>query len=380
MHIIKYFFGGVPMYHLKRLWLLLSFPCAAVLISIARSSPSFSEAYAKGFYYRLSLLVNRITGLVPFSVSEILVYIFIVLIVFYIVHNIIKIIKGKTDRAETAVKFFANAVCAAGIIFLLYTLNCGINYYRYTFADTCGLNVKPSPKSELVELCSSLENRVNGLRPKVKTDKNSVMELSKPSIYDVANEAKKSYDKLNNNYPLLHSGYSSPKPVYFSKLMSYADITGMFFPFTFESDINTDVPAYTIPATMCHELSHLRGYMREDEANFIGYLACTKSADNDFRYSGDMLAFAYASSALYSSDSKAADKIFSGLNGGVKRDLAYNNAYWKQFEGPVADVSQKVNDNYLKANSQQDGVKSYGRMVDLLLAQQRAEKSGGSGR
>jgi hypothetical protein len=28
-----------------------------------------------------------------------------------------------------------------------------------------------------------------------------------------------------------------------------------------------------------------------------------------------------------------------------------------------------MNDSYLKANSQQDGVKSYGRMVDLLLAE-----------
>ena len=45
---------------------------------------------------------------------------------------------------------------------------------------------------------------------------------------------------------------------------------------------------------------------------------------------------------------------------------------WKQFEGPAAEISSAVNDAYLKANRQEEGVKSYGRMVDLLLAEQRA--------
>ena len=55
----------------------------------------------------------------------------------------------------------------------------------------------------------------------------------------------------------------------------------------------------------------------------------------------------------------------------VQRDLAADGAYWDQFEGPVAQVSNQVNDSYLKANEQEDGVKSYGRMVDLLLADYR---------
>jgi len=34
----------------------------------------------------------------------------------------------------------------------------------------------------------------------------------------------------------------------------------------------------------------------------------------------------------------------------------------------VADASTQMNDRYLKAHSQEDGVRSYGRMVDLMLA------------
>ncbi|MEI3307330.1 MAG: DUF3810 family protein [Eggerthella lenta] len=47
-----------------------------------------------------------------------------------------------------------------------------------------------------------------------------------------------------------------------------------------------------------------------------------------------------------------------------------------EVRGPGQDVSNAANDTYLKANNQSDGMRSYGRMVDLLLAEQRAEGEG----
>ena len=51
-----------------------------------------------------------------------------------------------------------------------------------------------------------------------------------------------------------------------------------------------------------------------------------------------------------------------------RKDLAENNRFWEQFEGAAAETHEKINDAYLRANGQQEGVKSYGRMVDLMLA------------
>ena len=50
--------------------------------------------------------------------------------------------------------------------------------------------------------------------------------------------------------------------------------------------------------------------------------------------------------------------------------------YWQQFESPVSEASQQVNNTFLQANMQQDGVKSYGRMVDLLIGLWRAGEIG----
>lgn len=360
---------------LRRLWILLAFPISFGLIYFASLRTGFAERYAESVYPPLSRAVNTVSSFAPFSVGEILVYVLIVLLLAAIVRFVIRMARGKGHRGMTAGKFVVNLLCAAGILFLLFTVNCGINYYRSTFAQTCGLKVKSSQKTELVRLCAGLASDSNALRAKEETDGSHVMELRSRGFQANAEKARIAFDGLSGKYPLLRAGYGAPKPVLASRLMSLCNITGMFFPFTFEANVNKDVPEYTIPFTMCHELSHLRGFMREDEANFIAYLACRNSSDADFRYSGTVEAFTYASNALFSADSGTAGKIYSGLSEGVRRDLQFNNQYWDRFKGPAADTATSVNNSYLKANSQKDGVQSYGRMVDLLLALQRSEQA-----
>ena len=358
----------------KRLWLLAFAPAAFLLSYIASRYPAFAEWYAITVYPVLSKSVNFVTSLVPFSIAELLIVLLIIGIVIYLIACIMKIIKGKGSRGKLLFLSLITPVCLASVLYFVFVLDCGINYSRYTFAQTSGLDVRPSSKAELAALCSALGDKVNVLRKEVKTDGKSVMELNSGNIYETAKKAQTAFDKVHQQYPLLSAGYGRPKPVISSRLMSWCNITGVFFPFTFEANVNVDVPSYSIPATMCHELSHLRGYMREDEANFIGYLACENSDDKDFQYSGDMLAFIYTYNALSAADGGAAGKVYEKLSDGVKRDLANDYAYWEQFEGPVAVAASAVNDSYLKANKQEDGVKSYGRMVDLLLAESRTKK------
>lgn len=360
---------------LRRLWLLLTFPAAFLLTALAAGNEGFAEGYANTVYPVLSRFGNRLTGMtLSFSFGEFFVYALLLFFAAALVRFLARLIREKENRALTAGKFFVNLLCAAGVLFFLFTGNCGINYYRTPFAQTCGLKVKASSKEELAKLCTVLAKSSNDLRAEVKTNPQTVMQLDSRQFSANSEKARSAFDRLSGTYPLLRSGYSGPKPVLASKMMSRCNITGMFFPFTFEANVNTDVPEYTIPFTMCHELSHLRGYMREDEANFIAYLACSQSTDMDFRYSGSVMAFTYASNALFSADGDTAGSIFSTLSEGVRRDLQFNNDYWNSFKGPAADAANSVNNSYLKANNQQDGVQSYGRMVDLLLALQRAGK------
>ena len=51
--------------------------------------------------------------------------------------------------------------------------------------------------------------------------------------------------------------------------------------------------------------------------------------------------------------------------------MAANTLFWDKYEGKVAETATKINDTYLKLNEQEEGVKSYGRVVDLMLAYYR---------
>ncbi|MDF2685660.1 MAG: hypothetical protein K0S55_841 [Clostridia bacterium] len=349
---------------LKRLWFLILLPISIIITAAARINVEFAEWYSTVIYPNMSIFINRISSLVNFSLAEIILILLVITVILYIVLYIFYILKSKNNYILNSIKFVLNIFIVFCIIIFIFTILNGINYHRMTFSDKIGLHVKPSSKALLIDLCKDLSLKANELKKMIKNDDF----IDYNNFKSIAEKAQNSYDKISDIYPNLIVGYDKAKPVFFSKIMSYSKITGFFFPFTFEANVNIDVPIYTIPATICHELTHLRGYMREDEANFISYLTCINSDSIDFQYSGIITAFIYATNALYKVDKAAYSEIYNNLNEGVKSDLKTGSDYWKQFDGLIANISNKVNDTYLKANNQKDGIESYGRMVDLLLS------------
>jgi hypothetical protein len=266
---------------------------------------------------------------------------------------------------------------AISLVYFCFLLLWGFNYYRSPFSTISGLDVRPSSVKELQELCSNLLSRANSLRTQVHENNAGVMKLSSGRQY-VLDAASKGYFNAAAVYPELGGKYGRPKGVLplMSTAMSYAGISGVYFPYTGEANVNTLITDSEFPFTACHEMAHQHGFSREDEANYIAYFVCTKHPDVDFQYSGVLMALIESTNALYSQDKNAFKTLRGQYSEGVLRDLKAINSFWQQYEGPINDVSTKINDAYLKANNQNEGVKSYGRMVDLLLAEYRANKSG----
>jgi len=174
--------------------------------------------------------------------------------------------------------------------------------------------------------------------------------------------------------PELKGVRSRPKPLLFSPAIAYTHIWGIYCPFTVESNVNMKIPTPMILSTMMHEMAHQLGFAREDEANYIAYLTCSLHPDADFQYAGALFALDYTLDTVYGLDGKAYRELYNGLDKKVRRDLAENGKYQEKYDGPIRRASSRSNDLYLKANHQEDGERSYGRMVDLLLAQYRYEK------
>lgn len=360
----------------KRVFLLVLLPVSFLITVLCKNHPWLAEElFAKRIYKWISVGYSWITSFIPISIAELIYLLCPVALLFFLLRFLFRLIKGKGDRLTIASRFLMNVACTASVLLFTYTMLCGVNYYRYSFTYYSGLTVQDSSVEELYDLCIDLSNQANSLREQVsETAEAGVFQLS-TTKRETAKKASKAMEHLSHQYPILSGWSAIPKSVLLSKYMSYTEITGVFFPFTMEANVNTDIEDFSIPYTMCHELSHLRGFMREDEANFLAYLACVNYDDVEFQYCGTMLALIHAGNALYKQDRQLYNELRETYSEAVMRDLIANNQYWSKFEDTIiSTVSNQVNDTYLKANSQTDGVQSYGRMVDLLIALWRKER------
>lgn len=249
------------------------------------------------------------------------------------------------------------------LIFFLFTVNCGINYHRTPFSERAGFSPQRYKEEDLEALCRYLVEEINRAAKDISLDEKGLCAL--PG--EVEEEARKAMRAAAEEYPELGGYYPRAKPVFSTWYLSWQLLQGVYSPFTVEANYNRGMPEHNKPSTICHELSHLKGFMREDEANFISYLACHASKSPEFRYSGNLMAYIYSGNALYAQNPESLYEIREGLCEQAKKDLWNHSVYWDAYRGTVSEVSDKVNDLYLKANAQSDGMKSYGRMVDLLL-------------
>jgi hypothetical protein len=359
----------------KRLWILLLFPIGLALTMLAARFPHVTErVFSRGIYPVMAGFFGQVFGFFRFSIAQFLLIAGIICLIVFLVRGIRGIVRAKGERGFTGVLFAVNILCVAAIIFTWFTLTSGLNYHRETFAQYAGLDVRPSSVEELEALSVELVDTLNAIRAALPEDERGVV-LVEQSFADMAQTASGAFAPLAERYTVLGGYTPRPKPVMGSRLMSYLNIVGIYSPFTFEANINTDIPAWGIPSTMMHELAHFKGFMREDEANFIAFIACRASDDPIFRYSGYMMAMIYTTNALHAADRERHAAVMGELSEGVLRDIRANREYWRQFETPVAEISTAVNNIYLRANLQQDGVRSYGMMVDLLLAERRERLS-----
>lgn len=359
---------------LKRKWILLLLPISVLIICICKTFPFVAEyVFARGIYRALAITLGLITRWFPFSVAEICIYLIPFAVVFFLGRLIYKIIKAKEKRVVILCKGILNLFCVISIGIFAFVLLCGTNYYRYRFETYLDYKVEEYTKTDLYELCDYLVDKVNVSRENVLVDKDGIMKSSYEDTGELLEVAGQVMHDFAKNYPSLRYSTGEVKPVLASRAMSYTETVGIYIPFTMEANINIDTVYYNQPVDAIHELAHLRGVMPEDEANYVAYLACISSDEADFVYSGYMLAYLYASDQLYGEDIELYKKIRSKLSDGVKADLKANNIYWKQFDTPtgnkIAKASNKLNNTYLNINGQEEGTKSYGMVVDLLIAE-----------
>src|SRR6185369_14752603 len=161
--------------------------------------------------------------------------------------------------------------------------------------------------------------------------------------------------------------FSNPKPLILSRLTSAAGISGFYIPFTGEVVFNEQVPPFDLPMVIAHHKAHQRGYAREDEANFVGYLACINSNEAYVRYSGYLYGLKILET-LSKGNPDRFNELLSRIGEGPKTDLRERSAFWERMQtSTLSAASRRLFSIYLRANRVHGGVKNYDEDVPLII-------------
>lgn len=347
----------------KRHWLLLISSLLVLLHLLTRSNYPLNRTLSEHFVRPIHRFLSQLNARVPFSVAEVLIGLAALAVLIALIRFVILLIL----RKQRLLRLYITVITLAGFAMTVYAGFCllwGVYYYGDDFAARSGLDAQPVSVQDLSAVTAYFADRCNEYSDQVPRNAKGAYIGDRQAILDRSPEL---YEQIQNVYPCLEGPPLRTKAVVFSRVMSYVDFTGFFFPFTAEANVNTDFPPSLFASTVAHEQAHQRGVAKEQEANFVAVIASLENGDPDYCYSSSLLAYIHLSNALYSVDRAAWQRIYRCLKPEILTDLQLNRSYWKQFETPVQTVSNAVYENFLYSYDQDLGLKSYGACVDLLV-------------
>ncbi len=262
------------------------------------------------------------------------------------------------------------ALCS--FVYLLHTLVFGLNYHAGSIADDIRMEQRPYTVEELASAATYYRDMANLLSDQLKRDANGDV------IFDdfdtLALQAADGFDTLVYDYSFpVFAGCTLPvKELGWANMYSAMGITGVTMGLTGEAAVNPQIPATSLPFTMCHEMAHRMSIATERDANFAAFLASMANEDIQFRYSGYFMAYRYCYSALVRMNTKesaaAAARVSTGLTDEMNHDMDAYNAFFNSKRNETATrVADTANDTYLKASGNDSGIASYGEVCDLLV-------------
>jgi hypothetical protein len=330
------------------------------LITLLEDHPAAVERYySRGLYPVICHVFHFIFNLFPFSIGDI-IYVLAIIGLIYLVFRFVRMLIRR--QWKPAVLLVCRVTIGVQVSIITFYVFWGMNYYRPSAAERLNLGDSTYNVADLKAVTAMLIDSANVYRQKINQ---ADLSRTNKSIYETAVKAVKKLDDGSPNFKAYDPGIKSSL---ITPLLNYLGTSGYYNPFTSESQVNYEMPVFVRPFVACHELSHQMGYGPEDEANFVGFIAATHSDDNFFRYSAYYLGVQEFMYTLRSQDSLARKELRKRISPAVLSDFKAERQYWLSYEGKLESVSSFFYDNFLKANNQPEGLKTYNRMVLLVLA------------
>jgi len=323
----------------------------------------WTPLYESSLYPFINTILLKVFHIFSFSIGDLVYFACILLLIFHI----FKVVQSK---GKSFVRYLLFWIWLSGLAHLLFHLHWGLNYLR-TPEIEFSLAEEPYTAEELYHFSLELAQRAEILFQRMQAQDSSFdlpfqpKQSPKQMFIDAFDTWNMLATTSSNEFKSICS--KSTKTSLYSTLLSYMGYSGYINPFTHEAQINVNIPKYNMPTTILHEMSHQTGVADEGVANWLGFRASVLSKHDYMQYSGYTYALKYCFRNLYQLDETLGDQLKERISPAVWANFIETERYFEKYASPLEFVSKHFYDLFLKYNKQQDGIKGYNRLVDVLL-------------
>jgi len=344
------------------------FFCICIVAACVHIACLLSEGFADFYNQNIGSFVRGvlayITKYLPFSLAETIIIAMPVIFATLIYISVKEY--RKSDLA--AIRCIVSLFSVLTLMYSIFVFGYGMGYHGTSLASKLKLEEKAVSAEELRYTAETILEELTPLLDKISyaDSGESYMPYSLDEMNDKMN---KTYKKAVEKYSFVQDLNSNIKFIVLSEPMTYTHISGVYSYYTGEANLNINFPDYTLPYTAAHEFAHQRGIAPENEANFVAFLVCMESDDSYIKYSAYVSMLEYVINALYYADSEMYYEVVSRMDVRIRYEMiAYSEFFEKYRQSVASEVSDAVNDTYLKTQGQSAGTASYGMVVDLAVA------------
>ena len=366
-----------------------------LIINLVAFSRSFCDFYTKHIYHHIANVISRVTGILPFNLGEIMMYLVMIMAVIMIVALLALLIVLLVRRLAAVynkksiglfykkfrhcVAVYMKVILATLVVTaLIYTLNWFIPFRGSGAQVVADMNVEATSgestkanenmsgdhgvdtsdereytTEDLFSLRAILINNINSLAEQVDRDENGYIKQDE----DMYEEVVKAMEGLSDIYPILDGYYPKVKLAYCSDILDFMGIGGYTYPYTMEVTINKYTTYMDYGPLVAHEMAHHKGFYTERDANFIAFLAGTNSDSGLLAYSSYRYILGYVTDECYNAANEMYDKDPEGtleylnkqpkLSALVELDDQHNTEEYQ--ENYEANVNKALEENVSQA-------------------------------
>ena len=262
------------------------------------------------------------TGTVDFLVWQTAVVFLIILLIATLA--LVFIFRAKVIR------WLGWALAAVVVVVMLHTGIYGLNQYAGPIEDDLRLDMVDYTQSELEEATIFYRDKAVELAGLVNRDENGVPVVGE--FEELAAITGDGFRKLarERSFSIFGGDYTPVKKLGWAGTFTAQGKTGITVPLTGEAAVNPEIPGYTLPFAMAHEMAHRLCIAREGEADFSAFLACAENDSIEYQYSGYFMAYRICINALTSVDEAAATRINDGISAALSQDLNELGDFFQQ--------------------------------------------------